>query len=345
MRKCQACGRENPDDQDFCECGEYLRWEPTQYVQAVDPAKPPEPEPARPEPEPQVEQSPPPPPPPTNGREKTAAQPAVAPGDASLTLRHPERDAVPGERLAIGVEPGQRERVLAMVRNASQIVDNYDLRVDGLPEGWWSIYPDTVYLVPYGSSGTYEQEVEIHLHPPRSPEAEARVWELRVTAQSKAQRTRRGVRAAVARDPAVHRVEDQGAARAQEGPPQGRLHRRRREPGQRAGDLRARGVRPRRRAGVRLRPPAGGDRARADGADDDARSPAEADLDRSRDRAALRGATLTGEEAAQRLAAQPEAAAAGRVADGEARALRLHAGASVQAAGRTSPVCRSARAA
>lgn len=187
MRKCQACGRENPDDQDFCECGEYLRWEPTQYVQAVDPAKPPEPEPARPEPEPQVEQSPPPPPPPTNGREKTAAQPAVAPGDASLTLRHPERDAVPGERLAIGVEPGQRERVLAMVRNASQIVDNYDLRVDGLPEGWWSIYPDTVYLVPYGSSGTYEQEVEIHLHPPRSPEAEARVWELRVTAQSKAQ--------------------------------------------------------------------------------------------------------------------------------------------------------------
>ena len=191
MRKCQACGRENPDDQDFCECGEYLRWEPTQYVQAIDPAKPPEPEPPtpepRPDPEPQVEQAPPPPPPPTNGHEKTAAQPAVAPGDASLTLRHPERDAVPGERLAIGVEPGQRERVLAMVRNASQIVDNYDLRVDGLPEGWWSIYPDTVYLVPYGSSGTYEQEVEIHLHPPRSPEAEARVWELRVTAQSKAQ--------------------------------------------------------------------------------------------------------------------------------------------------------------
>jgi beta-lactam-binding protein with PASTA domain len=40
--------------------------------------------------------------------------------------------------------------------------------------------------VPFGSSGTYEQEVEIHLHPPRSPGAEAKVWELRVAAFSKA---------------------------------------------------------------------------------------------------------------------------------------------------------------
>jgi len=33
MRTCQSCGLQNPPDRDFCECGEYLRWEPTGYVQ------------------------------------------------------------------------------------------------------------------------------------------------------------------------------------------------------------------------------------------------------------------------------------------------------------------------
>jgi hypothetical protein len=35
MRVCKSCGRENPDERDFCECGEYLRWEPTNFVPAV----------------------------------------------------------------------------------------------------------------------------------------------------------------------------------------------------------------------------------------------------------------------------------------------------------------------
>ena len=84
------------------------------------------------------------------------------------------------------MEPGGRNRVLALVRNQSSIVDNYELSVRGLPDDWWSIFPNTVYLVPFGTSGTYEQEVEIHLHPPRTPEAEARIWELEVVGQSKA---------------------------------------------------------------------------------------------------------------------------------------------------------------
>ena len=42
---------------------------------------------------------------------------------------------------------------------------------------------------PFGAGGTYEQEVEIHLHPPRGPEAEARVWDLTIVADSKAMRT------------------------------------------------------------------------------------------------------------------------------------------------------------
>src|SRR6478736_4656351 len=37
MRVCSACSRENPDDRDFCECGEYLRWDPTGVVQAITP--------------------------------------------------------------------------------------------------------------------------------------------------------------------------------------------------------------------------------------------------------------------------------------------------------------------
>ncbi len=109
------------------------------------------------------------------------------PDPAAISLRLPEGEQVNlGETLAVGVEPGQRARVLALVRNQSGIVDNYELSVRGLPKDWWSIFPNTVYLVPFGSSGTYEQEVEIHFHPPRSAEAESRIWELEVAGESKA---------------------------------------------------------------------------------------------------------------------------------------------------------------
>jgi len=233
MRTCQSCGLQNPPDRDFCDCGEYLRWEPTGYVQAVTPemaaqaaadaapaqpaaAAPPQPE-APPPPQPAAAAPPPPPPaapphvteaappatPPGNGVAapsvpKTAVQRAVPaqpaapqafsdPEMARITLRAPDRDADSEQTLAIAIEPGQRDRVLALVRNQSGIVDNYQLRVEGMPDDWYSIYPDTVYLVPFGTGGTYEQEVEIHLHPPRSPDAEAKLWELTVVAHSKAQ--------------------------------------------------------------------------------------------------------------------------------------------------------------
>jgi beta-lactam-binding protein with PASTA domain len=248
MRTCQSCGRENPDDRDFCECGEYLRWEPTGHMQAVtpevlkqaaepaaptdgasepaEPAAPAPPATPAPEPSPPAAAAPPqaaPPPPPAQPPSTAPQQPARGGGEAgagdearsaeagpktavqgavrtpqhvsveqaaaegaAITLRLPDRDAVQGETVALAVEPGQRERVLALVRNQSGIVDNYELRVEGLPEGWWSVFPDTVYLVPFGAGGTYEQEVEIHLHPPRSPEAEAKPWDLRVVAHSKA---------------------------------------------------------------------------------------------------------------------------------------------------------------
>src|SRR4051794_37148907 len=244
MRVCQSCGKENPQDQDFCSCGEYLRWEPTGYMQAVTPemaaeAKAAEPAPAPPPPIPVVQTTPaapaetgnghshpaappppPPPPPPNVTRSSLPAVPAQPPRPvpesrpvaktmvrgavpppapshaprhddaepATIVLRALNGDPAKGEVLHQVVEPGQTERVLAMVRNQSGIVDNYDLRVEGMPEEWWSIHPGTVYLVPFGSGGTYEQEVEVHLHPPRTPTAEARVWELKVVADSKANR-------------------------------------------------------------------------------------------------------------------------------------------------------------
>jgi hypothetical protein len=38
MRTCQSCGLQNPDDRDFCECGEYLRWDPTGVLAVPTPA-------------------------------------------------------------------------------------------------------------------------------------------------------------------------------------------------------------------------------------------------------------------------------------------------------------------
>ena len=37
MKICPSCGRENANDRDFCDCGEYMRWEKTQFVESVKP--------------------------------------------------------------------------------------------------------------------------------------------------------------------------------------------------------------------------------------------------------------------------------------------------------------------
>jgi hypothetical protein len=187
-RSCQTCGKEHPPERDFSDCGEYLRWEQTGEMRAV-PAPP-----AAADPAPLPFSSPAQSPPPvakTLVRGAVASQPAAPQQSerSSIVLRLPEGDPAKGETLHQAVEPGQRERVLALIRNQSGIVDNYDIRVEGMPQDWWSVYPGTIYLVPFGSGGTYQQEVEIHLHPPRGPEAEARAWELSIVADSKAMRT------------------------------------------------------------------------------------------------------------------------------------------------------------
>jgi beta-lactam-binding protein with PASTA domain len=232
MRICPSCSRENADDVDFCQCGEYLRWEPTNYQmpvvvpQAPDepaaqppaaaepqpptvehtsaPARPtapttppqarfvtaPQPAPPRrtppsdPPPQPRVTQ--PPPPRPTEPPPRAAAE-AASPS-AAISLRLPDDEPSGGAGpLGVAVVSGDRARVIALVRNQSTIVDNYTLVLHGFPRDWYTVLPETVYLVPFGSAGAYEQEIEIHLHPPRTAEAEARRWELTVGVISRAQ--------------------------------------------------------------------------------------------------------------------------------------------------------------
>ncbi|MGZ4168681.1 MAG: PASTA domain-containing protein [Solirubrobacteraceae bacterium] len=220
MRICRSCGRENPDESDFCTCGEYLRWEPTNFMPSVT-------APADAQAQSNGTSAPGPPEAaaPAAGGAPAAASSAPAarghpmspqdldpnitlgpemivpaggaaavggpggeppPGAAALSLRLPGEDGAAEGDVTVAVQPGARATLLGLIRNQSDVVDNFDLSVRGLPDGWWTIAPATAYLVPYGSGGTYEQEVQIHLHPPRSPQAQARPWSFEVVAVSRA---------------------------------------------------------------------------------------------------------------------------------------------------------------
>jgi beta-lactam-binding protein with PASTA domain len=231
MRICPSCGRENADSRDFCDCGEYLRWEPTQHVQALKPAasspSAASDAPSTPAAAPADRAASDPPtasldpnvtlaphaaavasPPPSRPRgidgmgSPAAGAPAAAPpGAATLLLRLPDDDGVDAGPTTISVKPGERGIVLGLIRNESGIVDNYDISVSGLPEGWWTVTPATAYLVPYGTSGSYEQEFQVHVHPPRTPQAHAKPWAFEVVATSRAYQTQ------VAGAPATVRIE------------------------------------------------------------------------------------------------------------------------------------------
>jgi beta-lactam-binding protein with PASTA domain len=219
VRICRSCGRENPDESDFCTCGEYLRWEPTNFLPSVAapgdaqangsaaaPAQNAAPAPggaasaAAGAPRQAAPAAGHPMSPqdldpnitlgpemilPAGGAGGSGAG-APPPGAAALSLRLPGEDGADGGQISVSVAPGARVTVLGLIRNQSDVVDNFDLSVRGLPDGWWTIAPATAYLVPYGSGGTYEQEVQIHLHPPRTPQAQARPWSFEVVAVSRA---------------------------------------------------------------------------------------------------------------------------------------------------------------
>jgi beta-lactam-binding protein with PASTA domain len=227
MAPCPKCAHDNDDVDFCANCGTYLRWDPTRAQPAVkvpEPAAPPAPEaPAVAEPPaatgdgaaaaaaaPAPPAAPPGVPPPEQQHAvsipvpvmRTMDMPVIRAGDPNapnipgvaplltteavqITLNYPE---LPGNEQKLVVEAGGHVPLPALVRNQSGIVDNYELQVKGMPEEWWNVTPPSVYLVPFGApSGTYEQDVHINFNPPRSAEAEARIWEIEVIALSRAQ--------------------------------------------------------------------------------------------------------------------------------------------------------------
>lgn len=145
-------------NRDFCACGEYLGWEAS-LATDVDASAPPA---------------------------YRAPAPPVPRAPTLLTLRDPARaEDEAGALVATSVAPGAETTVLATVRNQGEIVDTFEVRVDGLPEGWWTVAPATVFLNPWGTSGDYEQEVQVRLHPPRTAAAPAGTWPLTVVVRSR----------------------------------------------------------------------------------------------------------------------------------------------------------------
>jgi hypothetical protein len=160
---CPVCGRVEPPGADFCECGEYLGWDDPEPSGDDEAPAAPEQAPAEP------------PEPPT-------APPPAERDAASIDLRLPGQEHHPGAAVRLRVKPGESVRLHAMVRNEGRVVDDWTVSVGGLPADWWSVQPETVNLLPVGDRAGFEQEVEIELHPPRAPQAEAREWALEILA-------------------------------------------------------------------------------------------------------------------------------------------------------------------
>lgn len=138
--------------------------------------------PASPSPGDEEAAAPPPPP-----RRPPAAPPAekapAAPVLLSVRRIQDERDEVVTP-VEVSVAAGGRSMLVGWIRNQSGIVDHFELSIKGFPDGWWTITPGTAYLVPFGRGQGYDQEFQVTLHPPRSPQAEARPWEFFLVASS-----------------------------------------------------------------------------------------------------------------------------------------------------------------
>jgi beta-lactam-binding protein with PASTA domain len=105
-------------------------------------------------------------------------------GDASIILT-PESFAL-GSSGVPAVEAGATLSYNATIRNESRLVDNYELSVLGLPEGWSVVTPPTAFLVPLGSGrGESDTTVRIDISPPRVYRSTAGIWTFELIAMSR----------------------------------------------------------------------------------------------------------------------------------------------------------------
>jgi hypothetical protein len=167
---CPSCGASTTDASDFCSsCGAYLRWEEEEAAEQITEVHAIEPEPVA------VQTA-------TAVLDPTVTVPA---DQVSLTLTLPGGNGADGPP-TVGVEAGGRANLAAKLFNQSGIVDTYDLRIRGLPDDWYTITPATVNLLPFGAEQDHaEEHIQISLHPPQSPEAEARQWPIALVARSR----------------------------------------------------------------------------------------------------------------------------------------------------------------
>jgi beta-lactam-binding protein with PASTA domain len=110
----------------------------------------------------------------------------VTGGATLVATRAGTEELGPADLAIADAAPGGDVWYEFLLRNASRIVDNYDLVVAGLPDGWVTVAPETAYLVPFGSGGTSEQRVRVRIAPPRVSESEAREWHFELIALSRA---------------------------------------------------------------------------------------------------------------------------------------------------------------
>jgi beta-lactam-binding protein with PASTA domain len=175
-RRCPECGFENDASSDFCArpgCDGYLRPDPTRMVRAIDTAAPPPPR-AQPPPADEVAEP------------STLTAPARRSSRASAVLayRLPDDESYRTDTLTLRVEPGDSAALMVLVRNESTIVDDRGHGVRSLPKHWWTGPAEPVNLFPLKDGAGYEQAIELRLHPPREPEAQAGIWNLLVVARS-----------------------------------------------------------------------------------------------------------------------------------------------------------------
>jgi len=161
-RVCPRCSTPHPDDVHWCECNQFLGFEPTVET--------------------------------TNGNghatAATAVLPRVAPPKEGpvVELHVPGATDPAAGAPVLRVAAGGTTSLVASVRNQTRIVEGYDVVVEDLPRGWWSVAPGTTGLLPFDARDHYDAEVVVTIHPPRTPAAEARSWPFRVVATAVSRR-------------------------------------------------------------------------------------------------------------------------------------------------------------